>query len=329
MISHDSELFKAHPDWALSVPDHKRSTGRDQYVLDLSRKDVRDYVVDAISTVLSSASIDYVKWDMNRNLTEIGSLSFPEKQQGEIATRYVLGLYDIVQRITSRFENILFESCSGGGRRFDMGMLCYMPQVWTSDNTDAVARQRIQYGTSYLYPPVTMGAHVSAVPNHQLNRITSMLTRFTCAMSGNFGYEMDLGKLSPQEQEEVKYQIGIYKKYRETLQTGNFIRLISPFEGDRNETSWSFVSQDQSEVILMYFRNLVKNGMPLTRIRFKGLKKNAKYQCVVHECPSVLSVKHEMSGQVFSAEYLENRGLIMDKCDSDFAAHLYVLKEVN
>lgn len=329
MISHDSELFKAHPDWALSVPDHKRSTGRDQYVLDLSRKDVRDYVVEAISTVLSSASIDYVKWDMNRNLTEIGSLSFPEKQQGEIATRYVLGLYDIVERITSRFENILFESCSGGGRRFDMAMLCYMPQVWTSDNTDAVARQRIQYGTSYLYPPVTMGAHVSAVPNHQLNRITSMLTRFTCAMSGNFGYEMDLGKLSPQEQEEVKYQIGIYKKYRETLQTGDFIRLISPFEGDRNETSWTFVSKDQSEVILMYFRNLVHNGMPLTRIRFKGLKQGAKYQCVVHESPSVLSVKHEMSGQVFSAEYLENRGLIMDKCDSDFAAHLYVLKEVN
>ncbi|WP_306705147.1 alpha-galactosidase [Succinivibrio dextrinosolvens] len=223
---------------------------------------------------------------------------------------------------------MLFESCFGGGRRFDMGMLCYMPQVWTSDNTDAVARQRIQYGTSYMYPPVTMGAHVSAVPNHQLNRITSMLTRFTCAMSGNFGYEMDLGKLSPQEQEEVKYQIGIYKKYRETLQTGDFIRLISPFEGDRNETSWSFVSKDQSEVILMYFRNLVQNGMPLTRIRFKGLKKGAKYQCVVHECPSVLSVKHEMSGQVFSAEYLENRGLIMDKCDSDFAAHLYVLKEV-
>ncbi len=151
-----------------------------------------------------------------------------------------------------------------------------MPQVWTSDNTDAVARQRIQYGTSYLYPPVTMGAHVSAVPNHQLNRITSMLTRFTCAMSGNFGYEMDLGKLSPQEQEEVKYQIGIYKKYRETLQTGDFIRLISPFEGDRNETSWSFVSKDQSEVILMYFRNLVQNGMPLTRIRFKRLKEECK-----------------------------------------------------
>ncbi len=328
MISFDSELFKKHPDWALSVPLHKRSTGRDQYVLDLSRKEIRDHIVEVILKVLSSAPIDYVKWDMNRNLTEIGSLAFPASQQGEIVTRYVLGLYDIVNRITKAFPNILFESCSGGGRRFDMGMLCYMPQVWTSDNTDAVARQRIQYGTSYLYPPVTMGAHVSAVPNHQLNRITSMLTRFTCAMSGNFGYEMDLGKLSLAEQEEVKFQISIYKKYRETLQKGDFIRLISPFDGEKNETSWEFVSTDKSEVVLMYFRNLVKNGMPLTRIRFKGLKEDTYYQCVVHESPSVLAEKHDMSGQIFSSEYLQRRGLIMDKSDCDFSAHLYVLREV-
>ncbi len=329
MISFDSELFRKHPDWALCVPMHKRSTGRDQYVLDLSREDVRDHVVEVICKVLSSADIDYVKWDMNRNLTEIGSLSLPKEQQGEVATRYVLGLYDIVSRITGAFPQILFESCSGGGRRFDMGMLCYMPQVWTSDNTDAVARQRIQYGTSYLYPPVTMGAHVSAVPNHQLNRITSMLTRFTCAMSGNFGYEMDLGKLSLAEQEEVRFQIGIYKKYRRTLQQGQFIRLISPFEGERNETSWEFVAEDKSEVVLMYFRNLVRNGMPLTRIRFKGLKENTKYQCVVHESPSILSEKREMSGQIFSSEYLTRRGLIIDKSDCDFSAHLYILKEVN
>lgn len=206
-------------------------------MLDLFRQDVRDYIVNAICTTLGSADIDYVKWDMNRNLTEIGSALASAKEQGQIAFRYVTGAYDLAKRITAAFPNVLFESCAGGGRRFDLGMLCYMPQVWTSDNTDAVSRQGIQYGTSLVFPPITMGAHVSAVPNHQVGRTTPLLCRFICAMSGNFGYEMDLGKLSDEDQNSVKEQIALYKKYRETIQKGQFTRLMSPFEGTKNETA--------------------------------------------------------------------------------------------
>ncbi len=333
MISPNSELFRAHPDWALGVPDHKRSQQREQYVLDLSRQDVRDYIVDAICTVLRSAPIDYIKWDMNRNLSEVGSAQFPAAQQGEIATRFVLGVYDIMDRITSAFPEILFESCAGGGKRFDLGILCYMPQTWTSDNTDAICRQKIQYGTSYVFPPLTMGSHVSAVPNHQVGRFTPLLTRFICAMSGNFGYEMDLGKLSAQEQEEVKAQTALYKELRPLIQFGTFTRLMSPFAGTCNETAWSFMAEDGSKVALMYFKNLAEPSTKLRRLCLSDLDPQACYQVRHHLIPKALSVNpyaqdFNLEGEVFGGRELMEYGLTMDRVDADFAAYLIVLEKI-
>ena len=333
MVNPNSNLFRAHPDWALGVPNHDRYQQRNQYVLDLSRQDVRDYVVNAITEVLGSADIDYVKWDMNRNLTDIGSTAFPVAQQQEIATRYVFGVYDIMNRITKAFPNILFESCAGGGRRFDMGIICYMPQTWTSDNTDEVCRQRIQYGTSYIFPPITMGCHVSACPNHQVGRSTPMLSRFVCAMSGNFGYEMDLGKLSQEEQKEVAGHIALYKELRNTIQFGKFSRLMSPFENDKNETAWQFVSQDGSEVVLMYFKNECMPQGNIRKLRLVGLDENATYQVTHHKfTPSIACnaldylSNYNLEGDSFGGDELMHFGLNMDKTDRDFASYLVVFK---
>lgn len=245
MVSPESDLYREHPDWCLHVPGHKSSLARQQLVLDLSRKDVCDYIVESVSSVLSSAPITYVKWDMNRNMTEIGSALLPAERQRETAHRYILGLYDVLERIVSRFPHILFESCSGGGGRFDPGMLYYMPQTWTSDDTDAVERLKIQYGTSMVYPASSMGAHVSAVPNHQVHRITPLETRGHVAMSGNFGYELDLTKLTEAEREDIRKQVSEYKELRMLIQYGDFYRLLSPFEG--NETAWMFVSADKKK----------------------------------------------------------------------------------
>lgn len=259
MISPDSNLYRLHPDWCLHVPNRTRSEARTQLVLDLSRIDVCDYIIKSISSILKSAPISYVKWDMNRNMTEIGSDLLPPDRQKETAHRYMLGLYRVMESITTSFPNILFESCSGGGGRFDPGILFYMPQTWTSDDTDAVERLKIQYGTSIVYPASTMGCHVSAVPNHQLGRNISLTMRGDVAMSGNFGYELDLTKFSDIEKEEVKLQILKYKELRELIQHGDMYRLLSPFEG--NETAWMYVSTDKSEAYISYFRVLaVPNG---------------------------------------------------------------------
>lgn len=276
MVSPDSELYKAHPDWCLHVPDRRRTEGRQQLVLDFSRQDVRDEIVRMLSDVLGSAPISYVKWDMNRNMTEVGSALLPADRQRETAHRYMLGLYDVMDRVTSSFPHILFESCSGGGGRFDPGMLYYMPQTWTSDNTDAISRLRIQYGTSLVYPVSSMGSHISAVPNHQVNRITSLEIRGHVAMSGNFGYELDLTRFTEEENEIVKAQVQLYKEIRGTIQFGTFRRLLSPFEG--NETAWMFTSPDGSEVVVFYFRVLSEPNAPLQRLKLKGLDPEADYR---------------------------------------------------
>lgn len=243
MISPDSDLYRSHPDWCLHVPNHRRTEARDQLILDMSRADVREYLYSRLSEIFTNVPISYIKWDMNRNMTEIGSaLSSPERQS-ETAHRYILGLYELMERLTSEFPHILFESCSGGGGRFDPGMLYYMPQTWTSDDTDGVERLKIQYGTSIVYPVSTMGAHVSAVPNHQVGRKTSLEFRGDVAMSGNFGYELDLTTFTPEEVEIAKAQIASYKEIRGLVQQGDLYRLLSPFEG--NETSWMFVSEDR------------------------------------------------------------------------------------
>lgn len=276
MISPESELYRNHPDWCLHIEGRRRTQARQQLILDMSREDVQDYIVETISAVLSSAPITYVKWDMNRNMTEIGSALLPADRQRETAHRYMLGLYNVLERITSAFPHILFESCSGGGGRFDAGMLYYMPQTWTSDNSDAVSRLKIQYGTSIVYPISSMGAHVSAVPNHQVNRITSLETRGNVALSGNFGYELDLSKFTDEEKELVKQQIELCKDVRPIVQFGDFYRLLSPFEG--NETSWMFVSKDKTEAFVVYVKVLQEPNGSIGRFRLQGLDPNKTYR---------------------------------------------------
>lgn len=310
MVSPDSELYRAHPDWCIHVPDRKRSLGRHQLVLDFSREEVRNEIVRLVSNVLSSAPISYVKWDFNRHLTEIGSAALPPERQRETAHRFILGVYEVMDKITSSFPDILFESCSGGGGRFDPGMLYYMPQVWTSDNSDAVDRLRIQYGTSIAYPSSTMGAHVSAVPNHQSHRVTPFETRGNVAMSGNFGYELDLTKLTDEEKEMTRQQVIKYKELRELIQFGEMYRLNSPFEG--NETAWMFVSENKKEAFIGYFKVLTEANGPMTRIYPRGLDPDKKYR-VIEE------------NMVYSGDMLMYAGLNVPKLTGDFASYTWKL----
>ncbi|MFB9330829.1 alpha-galactosidase [Paenibacillus aurantiacus] len=313
MVSPDSNLYRRHPDWCLHVPGRSRTQARQQLILDLSRQDVCNYIVDSVSEVLYSAPITYVKWDMNRNMTEIGSALLPAARQRETAHRYMLGLYNVMERITSRFPHILFESCSGGGGRFDPGMLHYMPQTWTSDDTDAVERLKIQYGTSIVYPASAMGAHVSAVPNHQVHRITPFETRGHVAMSGNFGYELDLTKLTAGEKEEVSRQVEQYKALRNLIQFGDFYRLLSPFEG--NATAWMFVSEDKKEAFAAYFRVLGEPNGPMRRLQLRGLDPDKSYAL-------------EQDGQVYGGDELRHYGLTIPQLEGDFKSVLFVLREV-
>ncbi|WP_256757106.1 alpha-galactosidase [Cohnella sp. WQ 127256] len=310
MVSPDSDLYRAHPDWCLHVPDRRRTEARQQLILDLSREDVCEYLIESIGSVLRSAPITYVKWDMNRNMTEIGSALLAPERQRETAHRYMLGLYKVLETITSEFPNILFESCSGGGGRFDPGMLYYMPQTWTSDNTDAVSRLRIQYGTSMVYPISTMGAHVSAVPNHQVHRMTSLKTRGDVAMSGNFGYELDLTQLTDLEKDQIKAQVQQYKEIRHLVQFGDFYRLRSPFEG--NDTSWMMVAGDGSEAFVVYVRVLAEPNAPLDWLKFKGLDPDAKYQVGDEEA-------------LYGGDQLMYAGLAIPKLDGDYQSYTWRL----
>ena len=333
MISQDSALYRAHPEWALQVPDYASSFGRHQLVLDLTRQEVQDYIVDSVSKVLSSAPIDYVKWDFNRHLTEAFSLALPPERQGETKTRFVLGLYRILERLTQGFPQVLFESCSGGGGRFDAGMLYYMPQTWTSDNTDAVCRLSIQSGTSLAFPPVTMGAHVSVVPNHQVGRVTSLQMRAICAMAGDFGYELDITRMSEEEKAQVREHVALYKKLRPTLQYGSFYRLLTPFAGTKNETAWEFVSEDGRQVVLMYFKTLAEPACPIRLLRLTALAADAKYKLVEYLPAQRTSMdfggeaRQALKGQSFYGDELMYSGLAVEKIDTDFAAYLWVLEK--
>ncbi|MDQ8738763.1 alpha-galactosidase [Paenibacillus sp. LHD-38] len=308
MISPESELYKAHPDWCLHIEGRRRTQARQQLILDLSRKDVQEYIVKSISDILASSPITYVKWDMNRNMTEIGSALLPAERQRETAHRYMLGLYSVLEQITSAFPQILFESCSGGGGRFDAGMLYYMPQTWTSDNSDAVSRLKIQYGTSIVYPVSSMGAHVSAVPNHQVGRITSLETRGNVALSGNFGYELDLTQFTEEEKEKVKEQVALYKDVRHLVQFGDFYRLLSPFEG--NETAWMFVSKDKSEAFVVFVSVLQEPNPKLNRFRLKGLDPNRDYKLHGEET-------------VYGGDQLLYAGLATPQFFGDYASKVY------
>lgn len=276
MVNKDSDLFRAHPDWAIQTPGRAMSQGRHQYVLDFSRPEVVEAIYQMMSKILREAKVSYVKWDMNRSITECYSLALAPDRQGEVFHRYILGVYSLYERLTSEFPEVLFESCASGGARFDAGMLYYAPQAWTSDDTDAVERLKIQYGSSYGYPISSFGSHVSASPNHQLNRKTPLDTRANVAYFGTFGYELDLNTLTPEEQEEIKEQIRFMKTYRETLQFGTFYRLKSPFEG--NVTAWMCVSPDKKQAIVGWYRVLNEVNQAFTRIHLAGLEEEWLYE---------------------------------------------------
>ena len=246
MVSEQSQLFAQHPDWAIGVPGRPRTESRQQLVLDMSRPEIVDHLFGVLSEVLASAPISYVKWDMNRTITEPFSMGLPADRQGEFFHRYILGVYDLYARLGAAFPEILFESCAGGGGRFDPGMLAFAPQAWTSDDTDAVERLRIQWGTSMAYPLSSMGAHVAAVPNHQTGRITPIATRAAVAFFGVFGYELDPTTLAEDDRRAIAGQIEFYKAHRDLFQRGRFVRLRSPFEDGGNQAAWMVVAPDAS-----------------------------------------------------------------------------------
>ena len=312
MISPDSDLYRAHPDWCIHVKGRERTLGRTQLVLDLSRKDVCDYIFDSLYNILSTVNISYVKWDNNRSMTNIGSAELPADRQGEFYHRYFLGLYYVLEKLYNTFPDVLFESCSSGGNRFDAGMLYYMPQTWTSDDTDAVERLYIQYGTSLCYPYCTMGAHVSIVPNHQVGRVTPISARGTVAMQGQFGYELDLNKLTDSEIEEVKEQIKNYKRLGEIFHKGDLYRLVTP---DNNFfTSNQFISQDKNTVVVLNFVIRAMPNPPVKYLKLKGLDRAAKYAI-------------EGTDTVISGDILMSVGLRY-QLSKDFDNEIIILKKL-
>ena len=323
MVNKDSDLYREHPDWILQAPGRKPSHGRFQYVLDFSRKEVVDRIYEMMAKLLSEAKISYVKWDMNRSITECCSASLPADRQGEVYHRYILGVYDLYERLTSRFPQVLFESCASGGGRFDPGLLYYAPQGWTSDDTDAVERLKIQYGTSYCYPVSCMGSHVSVTPNHQVNRNTPLETRADVAYFGTFGYELDLNRMTDEELNAVKEQVRFMKKYRRLIQYGTFYRLQSPF--DNNVAGWMVVSGDRRQAIAGRYKILNGPNQPFERMYLKGLDADTEY--LVN------------GSETHYGDELMNCGLVTtdasageagpgEKMSCDFESELYVIESV-
>ena len=313
MISYDSELYRKHPKYLMQVPGRRPSPSRNQYVLDLTRKEVIDDLFGQISKVLKEGGVDYVKWDMNRHLSDIYSASLPQDRQGEVYHRYVLGLYELMERITSAFPDVLFEGCSGGGGRFDAGFAYYMPQIWTSDNTDAVSRLTIQYGTSLVYPISMTTAHVSAIPNHQTGRKTPFETRGNAAMSAVFGYELDLTKMSQEDKDQVKEQVACYKEIRKLIQYGNFYRLKSPVE--TNQAAWMFVSDDKRDVCVMTFQVLASAQPCLTKTKLFGLDPELEYENLeTHE--------------IFGGDELMELGFYDPVVHQDYTSKMYRFKGI-
>ena len=323
MVNRDSNLYRTHPEWVMVDPDYVPCHGRNQYVLDFSRKEVVDYIFKCLDQVLDGADVNYIKWDMNRTMSEVYSRSHSSLQQGRVMHEYILGVYDLYERLIQKYPDILFESCASGGGRFDAGMLYYAPQAWTSDNSDAVERLKIQYGTSYVYPPSCMGAHVSAVPNNQVFRNTPFNTRANTAFYGAFGYELDLSKLTEDELEQVRQQVTFMKKYRSVFQYGTFYRLSSPFES--NETVWMSVSQDQKTAIVGYYRVLNEVNVGYRRIRLKGLNPDEQYRISMDG--RWIEGRELMKAGLVTSDYTSGEnGEIYNGSNGDFISRLYVLE---
>ena len=276
MVNKDSNLYREHPDWILSTPGRHISHGRNQYILDFSRAEVVDAIYGQMEKILEDAPISYIKWDMNRCMSEVYSHTASAADQGKVMHQYILGVYRLYEKLTARFPEILFESCASGGSRFDPGLLYYAPQAWTSDDTDAVERCKIQYGTSLVYPVSSMGSHVSAVPNHQVLRNTSLKMRADVAYFGTFGYELNPNSLTEAEREAIKKQTAFMKEHRSLIQYGTFYRLQSPFAG--NEMAWMVVSEDKKEAIVGWYRFLEPINIGYRSVRLQGLDPKLPYQ---------------------------------------------------
>ena len=312
MVSEDSELYRMHPDWVLQIPGREPNRSRNQLVLDLSRKEVREYMKKFINDTLSCANISYVKWDMNRSVDNVYSAADPTLSQGAVRHKYVLGLYEVMEDMLTRHPDLLLEGCSGGGGRFDAGMLYYAPQIWCSDNTDAIERLRIHYGTSFGYPMSSVSAHVSVCPNHQNGRITPFKTRGICAMQGSFGYELDLSKLSEEDKAEARRQITVYNENWELFQSGSYYRLNSPME-NHDYTAWSYVSKDQRKASLsVIYTDLHGNPKPV-RVKLKGLKKDASY---------------DVDGTVYTGAALMRGGLLIPKPACNYDSYMVCIREI-
>lgn len=277
MISEDSRLYKEHPDWVLRIPGRRMNRSRHQLNLDITRKEVRDHIMGKIFQVLDSCKVDYVKWDMNRAVDNVYSAALPPERQGEVFHRYVMGVYEMMDRMVTRYPDLLFENCAGGGGRFDAGMLYYSPQIWCSDNTDAVDRLRIQYGTSFGYPIGAMGAHVSVCPNHGTGRTTPFDTRAVVASAGTFGYELNLAALSEEEKEAAKRHIKEYKEMELLVLNGDYYRLTNPYRNNEY-VLWQFVSKDKRETVVngVMLRN--ESNPHIHLIYLEGLEPDKHYK---------------------------------------------------
>lgn len=314
MISMDSDLYKKHPDYLMHVPGRLPSPSRNQYVLDLGRKEVRDNIFDQMNNILSSGKIDYIKWDMNRHLSDIYEADLPSARQGEVYHRYVLGLYDLLGRVVDTYPDLLIEGCSGGGGRFDAGMAYYTPQIWASDDSDAIDRLSIQYGTSLVYPQSMMTSHVSVSPNEQNGRITPFNTRGVVAMWGDLGYELDLTKMSKEDRQAVKDQVAEYKKIRQVTQYGTFYRLKNAQIS--NQCAWETVSPDKNEVVLSVVKVMASAQPYLTKTKLVGLDPEKYYE-------------DQASHEVYGGDELMNLGIYDPVEHGDFMAHLYHFKAIN
>lgn len=314
MISPDSDLYRAHPDYAIAIPGREPSLCRNQYVLDLTRKEVRDYAYECVEKILRSANIEYVKWDMNRQLSDIGSLELPADQMGELYHRYVLAVYEMQERMMTEFPHLLLENCSGGGARFDPGMLYYSPQIWCSDDTDAIERLKIQEGTALIYPLSTMGAHVSDCPNHTVGRVTPFETRGYVALAGTFGYELDVTKIPESDREQIPAQVAMYHKYNDLVREGDYYRIASYAENHYFDC-YGVVSKDKKEALYTYVQVLNRPNYHSRRIYLKGLAAE-KYYAI------------EGEDGTWSGEQLMNAGLLVQNPFGDFKGKLIHLTEV-
>ncbi len=308
MISPDSDLYRAHPDWAIAIPGRTPCRSRNQFVLDLTRREVLEYVYNAVAGVLHSANIEYVKWDINRQLRDLGSLYLGRENQGELSHRYVLAVYELQERLTAEFPNLLLENCSGGGARFDPGMLYYSPQIWCSDDTDAIERLVIQEGTALIYPLSTMGAHVSDCPNHTVGRSTPFATRGNVALAGTFGYELDITKIPEEDRKQIPEQVALYHKYNDLVREGDYYRIAS-YQRNHAYDCYEVVSKDKREALVTFVQVLRRPNYHSRIIRLAGLDPKLKY-------------RNEETGEVLYGDTLMNAGIPIQEMWGDFQSRL-------